>query len=391
MMPLARKPSKASFPRAMQATVRRFKARLQARQDKAASTSRLGCRHAQWGKGVFRTPKRSTLHKPAQHAPSAIAARCIAHRTALRFPTECGAAGRPSPLPFSLQPQARLAASGAKVKASRCPSPQKVLPLPIQNSTNGKRQMISKARIKLIHALEMRKHRLREGLFVAEGPRLVNEMLHSVAPAYLAATPEWLAANGHLMPKGCPTDEVSDQELRQASLLRAPQQVLALFPLPEYRLDASLPQENLCLALDGVQDPGNMGTIVRIADWFGIADIICSHETVDVFNPKAVQATMGALARVRVHYTDLPEFIRQSGAPTWGTLLDGQDIYSQPLDSNGLIIMGNEGNGISAQVRPLVTHRLLIPSFPPDRPTTDSLNVAIATSIVCAEFRRRQQ
>lgn len=251
--------------------------------------------------------------------------------------------------------------------------------------------MISKARIKLIHALEMRKHRLREGLFVAEGPRLVNEMLHSVAPAYLAATPEWLAANGHLVPKGCPTDEVSDQELRQASLLRAPQQVLALFPLPEYRLDASLPQENLCLALDGVQDPGNMGTIVRIADWFGIADIICSHETVDVFNPKAVQATMGALARVRVHYTDLPEFIRQSGAPTWGTLLDGQDIYSQPLGSNGLIIMGNEGNGISAQVRPLVIHRLLIPSFPPDRPTTDSLNVAIATSIVCAEFRRRQQ
>ena len=94
----------------------------------------------------------------------------------------------------------------------------------------------------------MRKHRLREGLFVAEGPRLVNEMLHSVAPAYLAATPEWLAANGHLVPKGCPTDEVSDQELRQASLLRAPQQVLALFPLPEYRLDASLPQENLCLS-----------------------------------------------------------------------------------------------------------------------------------------------
>ena len=181
------------------------------------------------------------------------------------------------------------------------------------------------------------------------------------------------------------------KELRQASLLRAPQQVLALFPLPEYRLDASLPQENLCLALDGVQDPGNMGTIVRIADWFGIADIICSHETVDVFNPKAVQATMGALARVRVHYTDLPAFIRQSGAPTFGTLLDGQDIYSQPLGSNGLIIMGNEGNGISAQVRPLVTHRLLIPSFPPDRPTTDSLNVAIATSIVCAEFRRRQQ
>ncbi len=251
--------------------------------------------------------------------------------------------------------------------------------------------MISKARIKLIHALEMRKHRLREGLFVAEGPRLVNEMLRSVRPDWLAATADWLAENGPLVPQGCPTDEVSEEELRQASLLRTPQQVLALFPLPRYPLDVSLPQESLCLALDGVQDPGNMGTIVRIADWFGITDIICSRETVDAYNPKAVQATMGALSRVRVHYTDLPEYIRQSGAPTWGTLLDGEDIYSQPLGSHGLIIMGNEGNGISAEVRPLVTHRLLIPSWPPDRPTTDSLNVAIATSIVCAEFRRRQQ
>ncbi len=251
--------------------------------------------------------------------------------------------------------------------------------------------MLSKSRIKMIHALEMRKHRLREGLFVAEGPRLVNEMLRSVTPAYLAATSEWLDANGQLVPHDCPADEVSEDELRQASLLRTPQQVLALFPLPRHTLEATLPQTSLCLALDGVQDPGNMGTIVRIADWFGIGDIICSHETVDVLNPKAVQATMGALARVRVHYTDLPQYIRQAGAPTWGTLLDGQDIYTQPLGTHGLIVMGNEGNGISPQVRHLVTHRLLIPSFPPGRPTTDSLNVAIATSIVCAEFRRRQQ
>ncbi len=251
--------------------------------------------------------------------------------------------------------------------------------------------MISKSRIKLIHALEMRKHRVREGLFVAEGPRLVNEMLRSLAPAYLAATPEWLAACSRPVSRECPVDEVNEEELRQASLLRAPQQVLALFPLPQHQLDARLPQENLCLALDGVQDPGNMGTIVRIADWFGIGDIICSHDTADVYNPKAVQATMGALSHVRVHYTDLAKYIRLAGAPTWGTLLDGQDIYKQPLDNHGLIIMGNEGNGISPKVRELLTHRLLIPSWPPNRPTTDSLNVAIATSIVCAEFRRRQQ
>ncbi len=254
-----------------------------------------------------------------------------------------------------------------------------------------KKKMISKARIKMIHALEARKHRLREGLFVAEGPRLVNEMLRSARPAYLAATARWLSANAGLLPPGCPADEVSEDELRQASLLRAPQQVLALLPLPRYRLEATLPQTSLCLALDGVQDPGNMGTIVRVADWFGIGDVICSHDTADVFGPKAVQATMGALARVRVHYTDLPHYICQSGAPVWGTMLDGQDIYSQPLGSHGLIVMGNEGNGLSPRVRELVGHRLLIPSFPPGRPTTDSLNVAIATSIVCAEFRRRQQ
>lgn len=251
--------------------------------------------------------------------------------------------------------------------------------------------MISKARIKLIHALEMRKHRIREGLFVAEGPRLVGEMLRSVSPVYLAATDKWFASNSLPVCAKLETDMVSEAELRQASLLRAPQQVLALFPLPHYELDASLPQHQLCLALDGVQDPGNMGTIVRIADWFGIGDVICSHETADVFNPKAVQATMGALARVRVHYTDLPGYIQQSGATVWGTLLDGQNIYSQPLGQHGLIVMGNEGNGISPQVRSLVIHRLLIPSWPSDRPTTDSLNVAIATSIVCAEFRRRQQ
>lgn len=252
---------------------------------------------------------------------------------------------------------------------------------------------ISKAKIKTYASLAMRKHRVSQGLFMAEGVKCVLETLPFFSLEALVLTPALLQERG--VPRG--VDErcvytASPRAMGQLSSFSTPPQMIAVYRLPE--LDVPSPghiADELVLALDGVQDPGNMGTIVRIADWFGIADIICSHETVDVFNPKAVQATMGTLARVRVHYTDLPEFIRQSGAPTWGTLLDGQDIYSQPLDSNGLIIMGNEGNGISAQVRPLVTHRLLIPSFPPDRPTTDSLNVAIATSIVCAEFRRRQQ
>ena len=283
----------------------------------------------------------------------------------------------------------RIALSGESLVGSQHKNPY-LCPYTTRKDKQ-REKMISKARIRLIHALEMRKHRLREGLFVAEGPRLVGEMIRSVSPAYLAATDDWFAENRHLLCGKLATDVVSESELRQASLLRTPQQVLALFPLPQYDLDTALPQHQLCLALDGVQDPGNMGTIVRIADWFGIGDIICSHETADVYNPKCVQATMGALARVRVHYTDLPQYIRQSGAPVWGTLLDGESIYSQALGDHGIIVMGNEGNGISSQVRSLVTHRLLIPSWPPGRITTDSLNVAIATSVVCAEFRRRQQ
>ena len=145
----------------------------------------------------------------------------------------------------------------------------------------------------------------------------------------------------------------------------------------------------LVLALDTVQDPGNLGTIVRIADWYGIEDILCSPLCADLYNPKVVQATMGALARVRVHYVDLVEFLPRIGTPIYGTFLDGQDIYGQSLTPTGIIVMGNEGNGISPEVRKLVTHSLFLPSYPPGRITSESLNVAIATAVVCAEFRRR--
>ena len=156
-----------------------------------------------------------------------------------------------------------------------------------------------------------------------------------------------------------------------------------------------LPQpasNELALALDGVQDPGNLGTIIRIADWFGITKIYCSRETADAYNPKVVQATMGSIARVRLVYTDLVPMLRsaEGEVPVYGTLLDGEDLYDKPLTQGGIIVMGNEGNGISPEVRPLVTERLLIPSFPPNRPTAESLNVAIATAVVCAEFRRRK-
>jgi TrmH family RNA methyltransferase len=154
--------------------------------------------------------------------------------------------------------------------------------------------------------------------------------------------------------------------------------------------DAQWLHQNLCIALDGVQDPGNLRTIIRIADWFGIDTIICSLTTADAYAPKVVQATMGSIARVKVIYTDLVEYLKglDKDIPIYGTLLDGENIYSKQLTPNGIIVMGNEGNGISPAVRELVNSHLLIPSYPPDRPSAESLNVAIATAITVAEFRR---
>lgn len=249
--------------------------------------------------------------------------------------------------------------------------------------------MISKARIKWIKSLEMRKYRLQHKAFVAEGPKLVGELLPYSTPLYLAATKEWLAQNRHLLGKAKEVDEVNQEELERASLLRTPQSVLAVMPMREAALCLPLPTDSLILALDGVQDPGNLGTILRIADWFGIHDILCSEGTADVYNPKCVQACMGALARVRVHYCALPEVLRKAEVPVFGTFLDGTDIYEERLSPGGIIVMGNEGNGISEEVSAHINRRLLVPNYPKGSFTTESLNVAVATGIVCAEFRRR--
>ena len=249
--------------------------------------------------------------------------------------------------------------------------------------------MISRTRIKWIKSLEMRKYRLQEKAFVAEGPKLVGELLPYSTPLYIAATKDWLDANRHLLRAVKEVDEVSQTELERASLLRTPQSVLAVMPIPERRLDISSLQKKLVIALDSVQDPGNLGTILRIADWFGIHKVLCSEGTADVYNPKCVQSCMGALARVRVFYCNLPEVLGQVEMPVFGTFLDGTDIYKEELSGEGIIVMGNEGNGISQPVAKLVNRRLYVPNYPKGSLTTESLNVAVATGIVCAEFRRR--
>ena len=248
--------------------------------------------------------------------------------------------------------------------------------------------MLSKNKIKYIHSLELKKNRKGEHAFVAEGHKLVGDLLGHFPCKLLVATHAWLERNPGM--KADEIIEVTQEELTRASLQKAPQEVLAVFEQPTYEMDASVVSQNLCLALDDVQDPGNLGTIIRLADWFGIEHIFCSQGTVDVYNPKTIQATMGALARVKLHYCHLPSFIASlKDTPVYGTFLDGENMYGKNLSEHGLIVMGNEGNGISDEVGKLVNERLYIPNYPPQRETSESLNVAIATSVICAEFRRR--
>ena len=251
--------------------------------------------------------------------------------------------------------------------------------------------MLSKNDIKNIKSLEHKKFRTEKGLFIAEGHKTVLELTGKFSCTLLAATQDWLDCHRNIPAERI--ESVTTDELKRASLLQSPQDVLAVFRIPKSEIKMSdTAQNNLVLALDDVQDPGNLGTIIRLADWFGIKDVFCSKGTADIYNPKAVQATMGALARVRVHYTDLKQSIKElpESVPVYGTFLDGEIIYDTKLSANGVIIMGNEGNGITPEIKQTVTNKLYIPNWPKGAPTSESLNVAIATAIVCSEFRRRK-
>ena len=251
--------------------------------------------------------------------------------------------------------------------------------------------MLSKAKVKFIHSLELKKFRNENNVFVAEGNKLVADMLPAFACDLLIAKPEWLDQHPRLQAGEIIEAEADD--IRKASFLKSPQDVLAIFQRPAWQLSDVHPESDLVLALDGVQDPGNLGTIIRLADWFGITHIVCNKDTVDVFSPKTVQATMGALAHVQVHYTDLEAYLSEQSAhnvPLYGTFLDGENLYGKQLTTNGIIIMGNEGNGIRPNIEKLVNEKLYIPNYPEGQETSESLNVAIATAVICAEFRRRQ-
>ena len=254
--------------------------------------------------------------------------------------------------------------------------------------------MVSKNKIKYLKSLEMKKHRQAKSVFVAEGPKIVGDLLNAgFEPTYLVVVEcsDFASRLQNFDLNGVQIDFVTADDLRKMSSLEAPQQVLAVLKQPIWQLDSNVASKELCLALDEVQNPGNLGTIIRLAAWFGIEHLFCSKGCADVYNSKTVQATMGGLAHVKVHYVDLVEMIGNlpNGTPVYGTFLDGENLYGRQLEQRGLIVMGNEGRGVSKEVENLVTEKLFIPNYPAERESTESLNVAIATAIVCAEFRRR--
>lgn len=256
---------------------------------------------------------------------------------------------------------------------------------------------LSRSIVKLVRSLEARKYRERNGLFVAEGPKTVRDIARRITPRVVIATRD--GANdvqSVFAPHGmaCPDSIiVTEGQLRRLSFLKEPQGVLALFPLPDthtaiqWNGDAT---QKLVIALDAVQDPGNIGTIARIAHWFGIDTVLCGTGTADPFAPKAVQASMGSVAAVRFIHTALDDCLATARDVThvYGTLLDGENIYSRTLTEGGVLLFGNEGKGISDRLRRLVTDRLLIPRHNSNN-SPDSLNVAATVAITCAEFRRR--
>ena len=240
--------------------------------------------------------------------------------------------------------------------------------------------MLSKSQFKLIKSLGHKKYRQRQNLFVAEGKKVIQEFLDEGLSLHLLCT-----VSEFFGPSVSQRILVSEAELQKISFLTTPQTALALFEIPQ-----ALPPTDtgLQVVLDQVRDPGTLGTIIRLCDWFGVTDLICSPDTVDCYNPKVVQASMGSLARVQVHYLDLVEFLTKQSRPVFGTFLDGADIYQEALPSDGLLIMGNEANGINPSTQACITRRLTIPQFGAIR-ETESLNVATATAIALSEFRRR--
>jgi len=240
--------------------------------------------------------------------------------------------------------------------------------------------MLSKSQIKLITSLKQKKYRLQHGLFVVEGVKTIKELLKSDFELDMLYSTEAFNIDAKK------EELISEAELNRISFLTTPNKALAIFKIPK---PMEVDFDQLIVALDDLRDPGNLGTIIRLCDWFGIKNLVCSQETVDCFNPKVVQATMGSITRVNVTYLDLKEFLKQADVTSYGTFMDGTSVYSTTLSDKGILVLGNEANGISNEIESLISEKLSIPRFG-NLQATESLNVATATAIFLSEFKRRQ-
>ena len=238
--------------------------------------------------------------------------------------------------------------------------------------------MVSKSQIKFINRLKHKKYRVQDQLFIAEGVKTILELLKaSIIPHQIYTTQSFnYDARKETI--------VSEHELKQISSLSTPNQALAIFEIPKPK---PLQMEGLIIALDAIRDPGNLGTIIRVCDWFGIEDLICSSNSVDCYNPKVIQATMGSIARVNIHYLDLKEFLNNNELPVFGAYMDGDNVYKTDLPSSGILILGNEAQGISTEIESCIDQRISIPRFGRSQ-VTESLNVATAAAILISEFKR---
>ncbi len=250
--------------------------------------------------------------------------------------------------------------------------------------------MITKNNIKLIHSLTKKKYRDIHHLFIAEGDKLVTDLIANKCNIkWIFAEKEWI--NHSDLSSYIEVTESTPEQLKKISQLTTPPSVIAICEIPNHNISAVSPLNDLILALDDVQNPGNLGTIIRLADWFGIPNIICSTNSADCYNPKVIQATMGAISRVKIYYCDLLEYIvlqKKNKIPVYGTTLNGNNIYQQKLENKGILVMGNEGNGISHQIQQLIDKKLYIPSFSTSDLQSESLNVSTATAIALSEFKR---
>jgi TrmH family RNA methyltransferase len=241
-------------------------------------------------------------------------------------------------------------------------------------------EVISKAKIKWVRSLQQKKHRELESVFVVEGEKMVQEGLSQPGAEVLLAVVHKDAQQLVPSPADFPVFMAGNAEMEQLSALKTPNKLLAVFKRPADRPISG----GFQLVLDGVQDPGNMGTILRLADWFGIRSIICSETTVDCYNPKVIQASMGAIFRIQVHYRPLLPYLKQSGLPVYGALLNGENYTKVSYPDEGILLMGNEGSGISSELLSVITHPVTIPRLG----EAESLNVATATAILLAECKR---